>query len=139
MEREILVSADSREMRVALLEAGSVVEAAIDRNADRSSVGNIYKSRVSRVLPGMQSAFLDIGLERDAFIHVTDCLVPEAGPPPSQAVSRADVPRIETLLREGETLLVQVVKEAIAGKGARVTRGLTLPGRCLVLVKRAVI
>ena len=66
MEREILVSADEREMRVALLEAGSVVEAAIERNADRSRVGSIYTSRVSRVLHGMQSAFLDIGLEHTA-------------------------------------------------------------------------
>ena len=75
MEREILVSADALETRVALLESGTVVEVALERRSDRSRVGNIYKAKVNRVLPGMQSAFVDIGLERDAFLHVTDFLV----------------------------------------------------------------
>jgi ribonuclease G len=134
VEREILVSADARETRVALLETGAVVEAAIERHSDRSQVGNIYKARVTRVLPGMQSAFLDIGLERDAFIHVTDCLAPEAGGPFIPDAVRSEIPRIESVLQEGEAVLVQIVKEAIAGKGSRVTRGISLPGRYLVLV-----
>jgi ribonuclease G len=127
VEREILVSADALETRVALLEAGIVVEVALERKSDRSRVGNIYKSKVNRVLPGMQSAFVDIGLERDAFLHVTDFLFT------GEAESRS-LARIEDLVQEGDTLLVQVVKEAIAGKGARVTRGLSLPGRYLVMV-----
>lgn len=128
MDREILVSSDALETRVALLEGGTVVEIAVERQSDRSRVGNIYKARVSRVLPGMQSAFVDIGLERDAFLHVTDFLFT----PESEAAGEA--PRIEDLVREGDNVLVQVVKEAIAGKGARVTRGLSLPGRYLVMV-----
>ncbi|MFQ5720592.1 MAG: ribonuclease E/G, partial [Acidobacteriota bacterium] len=130
MEREILVSADALETRVALLEAGVVVEAAIERHGDRSHVGNIYKARVNRVLPGMQSAFLGIGLDRDAFLHVTDLVRPGRDPEDGDE----SPPPIETLLREGDTLLVQVVKEAIPGKGARVTSGIALPGRYLVLV-----
>ncbi len=128
MEREILVSADARETRVALLESGTVMEAAVERHADRSRVGNVYKARVNRVLPGMQSAFVDVGLERDAFLHVTD-FAPATGHLPSHGPAQ----RIERLLKVGETLLVQLAKEAIAGKGARVTTGLTLPGRYLVL------
>ncbi len=127
LEREILVSSDARETCVALLEDGKVVEVAIERKTDRSRVGNIYKARVNRVLPGMQSAFVDVGLERDAFLHVTDFLFnhdPESGP----------LPRVEDLIREGDDILVQVVKEAITGKGARVTRGISLPGRYLVMV-----
>lgn len=146
MEREILVSADARETRVALLEEGVVVEAAIDRHADRSHVGNVYKARVSRVLPGMQSAFLDVGLERDAFLHVTD-FAPGDGSGwmgrrrdaaiglDSISTGEAPVsPPIEELIREGDTLLVQVVKEAIVGKGSRVTSAVALPGRYLVLL-----
>jgi ribonuclease G len=108
VEREILVSADALETRVALLEAGIVVEVALERKSDRSRVGNIYKSKVNRVLPGMQSAFVDIGLERDAFLHVTDFLFnhdPESGP----------LPRVEDLIREGDDLLVQVAR---AGRAA---------------------
>jgi ribonuclease G len=127
VDREILVSADALETRVALLESGTVVEVALERRSDRSRVGNIYKSKVSRVLPGMQSAFVDIGLERDAFLHVTDFLFT------GEAESRSQA-RIEDLVHEGDTLLVQVIKEAISGKGARVTRGLSLPGRYLVMV-----
>jgi ribonuclease G len=127
VKREILVSADALETRVALLESGTVMEVALERRSDRSRVGNIYKSQVNRVLPGMQSAFVDIGLERDAFLHVTDFLFT------GEAESRS-LARIEDLVQEGDTLLVQVVKEAIAGKGARVTRGLSLPGRYLVMV-----
>ena len=128
MEREILVSADALGSRVALLEGGTVVEVAIERHADRSRVGNIYRGRVHRVLPGMQSAFIDIGLERDAFLHAGDCR------PPADAGGPSDGPPtpIEALLAEGDAVLVQVVKEAIAGKGSRVTTALTLPGRYLV-------
>ncbi|MFQ5767615.1 MAG: Rne/Rng family ribonuclease, partial [Acidobacteriota bacterium] len=135
MEREILVSADHVETRVALLESGTIVEVAIERHRDRSRVGNIYKGKVNRVLPGMQSAFLDIGLERDAFLHVTD--LPLAAPPPPSTFTGprppVSLPPIESLIQEGQSLLVQVVKEAISGKGARVTGSVTLPARYLVL------
>jgi ribonuclease G len=132
VEREILVSADARETRVALLENGVLVEAVVERLRDRSRVGNVYQGVVNRVLPGMQSAFVDIGLERDAFLHVTDCVFPSAdGDHPGHD---APPPPIETLVRERDPVLVQVVKEAIAGKGARVTSAVTLPGRYLVLV-----
>ncbi|MFQ5668934.1 MAG: ribonuclease E/G [Acidobacteriota bacterium] len=135
VDRRILVSADPRETRVALQEGGALVEVAIERQGDRPCVGNIYQGLVSRVLPGMQSAFVNVGLERDAFLHVTDFVLPESD---DSRIPRADrsPPPIETLLREGHSILVQVAKEAIAGKGARVTTVLTLPGRYLVLLPR---
>lgn len=134
MDREILVSDDNRETHVALLEGGIVVEAAVERHGDRSLVGNVYKSRVNRVLPGMQSAFLDLGLERDGFLHVTDFSLSDGAAQHLAGAQRSEHPPIESLIQEGGTLLVQVVKEAIAGKGARVTGALTFPGRYLVLV-----
>ncbi|MBK8481712.1 MAG: Rne/Rng family ribonuclease [Proteobacteria bacterium] len=134
----LLVNADGPETRVALVENGQLIELHIERPADRRIVGNIYQGRVVRVLPGMQAAFVDIGLERAAFLYAGD--VPplgEEGEPTPEAADPGNAPPcipIEQRLHEGEQLLVQVAKEPIGSKGARITSYLSLAGRTLVLV-----
>ncbi|MEN0035614.1 MAG: ribonuclease G [Cellvibrio sp.] len=128
MSEEILINVSPVETRVALVENGVVQEFYIERSHGESYVGNIYKGKVVRVLPGMQAAFVDIGLERTGFIHAAD-MMPE---PPEGEVRRAEVPDIRTLVREGQTLLVQVAKDPISTKGARLTTHLTLSSRYLV-------
>src|SRR5512147_2514822 len=131
MSRDLIVSTTPRETRVALVEDGVVSELFIEREAHRGIVGNIYKGRVTRVLPGMQSAFVDLGLERDAFLHVADVfdelpenlLAPEA---------RDRIAPSEDRLPEGQDVLVQVLKEPLGTKGARITSHVSLPGRYLV-------
>ena len=128
------------ETRVALVEDGRVVEVFHERRGQRGLVGNVYVGRVHRVLPGMQAAFVAIGLERDAFLYVEDALrspleedVEESGvaaSPPSPA--SAEKPRIDDLVKEGQEIVVQVTKDPISGKGPRVTAALSLPGRTLV-------
>jgi Rne/Rng family ribonuclease len=192
MNKEMIISSTSHETRVAILEDDQVVEIFIEREQSRGVVGNIYKGRVSKVLPGMQSAFVDLGLERDAFLYVTDVISPteealedeeeDLHPEPPQvaahaegdgaALAVADEPartsqerrdersadrgprddrrpgggggrrdrperqppsaRIEDLLKEGQEVVVQVVKEPLGTKGARITSHLSLPGRFLV-------
>jgi len=192
MNKEMVISSTPHETRVAILEDDHVVEVFIEREHSRGVVGNIYKGRVSKVLPGMQSAFVDLGLERDAFLYVTDVISPseeeleDDDVPSAQAVESegaepaADVPelvaeepegeasaaggngggngddatpaaaprnrpdrrarpertaptaRIEDLLKEGQEVVVQVVKEPLGTKGARITSHLSLPGRFLV-------
>ena len=195
MNKEMIISSTSHETRVAILEDDQVVEVFIEREHSRGVVGNIYKGRVSKVLPGMQSAFVDLGLERDAFLYVTDVISPteesleddddtvavggraardgrgraerrsdadptasdaaEAGGcrrrgrpqrPTAAARRRASGPagaprdrertpptaKIEDLLKEGQEVVVQVVKEPLGTKGARITSHLSLPGRFLV-------
>ncbi|MCI0460294.1 MAG: Rne/Rng family ribonuclease [Gemmataceae bacterium] len=145
MRKEIVVNATSLETRVAVLEEGALTEIFIERESNRGTVGNIYKGRVTKVLPGMQSAFVDIGLERDAFLYVSDHFGSveeyerfwgmEEGGNDGEEPSRA--PRhghIEDLLKEGQEVLVQVSKESIAAKGARITSYVSLPGRFLVLM-----
>jgi ribonuclease G len=201
MNKEMIISSTSHETRVAILEDDQVVEVFIEREHSRGVVGNIYKGRVSKVLPGMQSAFVDLGLERDAFLYVSDVISPtedalededepltaaaevpadvpaeaaEAGDaeaaageaPADDADAAADEPtatapapaaagsettarvngrtdrrgrersaptaRIEDLLHEGQEVVVQVVKEPLGTKGARITSHLSLPGRFLV-------
>ena len=186
MNKEMIISSTSHETRVAILEEDQVVEIFIEREQSRGVVGNIYKGRVSKVLPGMQSAFVDLGLERDAFLYVTDVISPTeealededdspAEPPPvpdaegrdghgSAASAGADAApepepsnggpdrggrqggsggrrdrdrqppsaKIEDLLKEGQEIVVQVVKEPLGTKGARITSHLSLPGRFLV-------
>ena len=157
MPKELLVSASERETRVAVLEEGSVAEVQIERRKQRGTVGNIYKGRVTRVLPGMQSAFVDVGLEKDAFLYVADvgeevddfdafgsggaAAAFEASPAPSEGAPapgegetapKPVLPSIDELLREGQELVVQVTKDQIAHKGVRVTTHVTLPGRTLV-------
>jgi ribonuclease G len=124
--REMLISHDANETRVALLENRELVELYIER-PKRSVVGNVYLGRVSDVLPGMQAAFVDIGLEKNAFLYVDEIVAPEG---------LEDVPRreIQQLLRPGQALMVQVLKDPMGTKGARVTTEVTLPGRFLVLM-----
>jgi len=188
MNKEMVVSSTPHETRVAILEDDQVVEVFIEREQSRGVVGNIYKGRVSKVLPGMQSAFVDLGLDRDAFLYVTDVIdpteesleededqVPEPVPEPeiltaddpnvpveveaeaAKAPAPAGAPapaasatasqngrrgrdrertpsttKIEDLLKEGQEVVVQVLKEPLGTKGARITSHISLPGRFLV-------
>jgi ribonuclease G len=186
MTKEMIISSMSHETRVAILEDDHVVEVFIEREQSRGVVGNVYKGRVSKVLPGMQSAFVDLGLERDAFLYVTDVISPTeealededdeangeaAEVEPAEAAASGDAAagsgddspegapaeagandaaakgargdrrgrertaptaKIEDLLREGQEVVVQVVKEPLGTKGARITSHLSLPGRFLV-------
>jgi ribonuclease G len=133
--RDLIVSSNPRETRIALLEDGVVSEIFLEREAQRGIVGSIYKGRVTRVLPGMQSAFLDLGLERDAFLHAADVFeeLPDNELSPEE-VQKARRAPIEERLSEGEELVVQVLKEPMGQKGARITSHVSLPGRYLVLM-----
>jgi len=128
---EILINVTPREVRAALLENGVLQDVHIERAARRGLISNIYKGKVSRVLPGMQAAFVDIGLERTAFLHVSDIAKPALAAPgaPDDAT-----PDIKDLVREGQEVLVQVVKDPLGTKGARLTTFITLPSRFLVLL-----
>jgi ribonuclease G len=130
MKAEILINSTAREVRAAVVEDGIVQEVLIERAARRGLLGNIYKGRVSRVLPGMQAAFIDIGLERTAFLHASDI----ARPPAAAAENPGREVEISDLLREGDQLLVQVIKDPIGSKGARLTTFITIPSRYLVLL-----
>jgi len=180
MNKEMVISSTRHETRVAILEDDQVVEVFIEREQSRGVVGNIYKGRVSKVLPGMQSAFVDLGLERDAFLYVSDVISPseealededesavavaeppvlEEGDQPTPDLDVEAPPavngnesaegaksvrdrrgrdrlpaaaKIEDLLKEGQEVVVQVVKEPLGTKGARITSHLSLPGRFLV-------
>src|SRR5690349_5303678 len=179
MNKEMIISSGDHDTRVAILEDDQVVEIFIERERSRGVVGNIYKGRVSKVLPGMQSSFVDIGLERDAFLYVSEVINTleefeklagdedddEGGRPsaedgkaaeaqesaesalpsaPARAPDRRgrdrdrdkDQPqaKIEDLLKEGQEVLVQVVKEPLGTKGARLTSHVTMPGRFLVVM-----
>ncbi len=133
MSEEILINVSPVETRVALVENGVVQEFYIERSHGETYVGNIYKGKVVRVLPGMQAAFVEIGLERTGFIHAAD-MMPE---PPEGETRRTEVPDIRSLVREGQTLLVQVAKDPISTKGARLTTHLTLSSRYLVYMPNA--
>src|SRR5829696_7942672 len=144
MNKEMVVSSTPHETRVAILEDDQVVEIFIEREQSRTIVGNIYKGRVTKVLPGMQSAFVDLGLDRDAFLYVSDVIEDleeyESETPDELHIDRSvdDIQShrpeasISDLLREGQEIVVQVSKDTIAGKGARITSHITLPGRFLV-------
>jgi ribonuclease G len=166
MNKEMIISSNGHETRVAILEDDLVAELFVERERNRGVAGNVYKGRVSKVLPGMQSAFVDIGLERDGFLYVSDVISPadlfddedveeEAeknaagagnGSPrlavPGRPGGRgrredrdaAQEARIEDLLKEGQEILVQVAKEPLGTKGARLTSHVTLPGRFLVFM-----
>ncbi len=121
---DILINITPQETRVAVLVAGVVQELHVERTATRGLVGNIYVGKVARVLPGMQSAFIDIGLERAAFLHVAD--IWEA------RLHAAEKPPIERLIHEGDGLMVQVIKDPIGTKGARLSTQISLAGRNLV-------
>ncbi len=131
-KKEILVNVTSSEVRAALLENEVLQEVYIERVAKRGLVSNIYKGRVSRVLPGMQAAFVDLGLERTAFLHAADIASPDT------AENSENVPNIKDRVREGDSIMVQVVKDPLGNKGARLTTFITLPSRHLVLLPHSV-
>ena len=124
MSGEVLINLTPMETRVALVENGVLQEALIERSRRRGIVGNIYKGKVVRVLPGMQAAFVDIGLERAAFIHAHEVM------PPSTPLDEQQT--IGQLLHEGQALVVQATKDPIGSKGARLTTHLSIPSRYLV-------
>lgn len=131
MSEEILVNVTPRETRVALLENGILQELWIERARRRGFVGNIYKGRVSRVLPGMQAAFIDVGLERTAFLHASDIVKVAYG---ENDYEEPRPPDIRSLLHEGKELLVQVLKDPLGTKGARLTTHISIPSRYLVFL-----
>jgi ribonuclease G len=148
MTKDLIVSSTPQETKVALLDDGVVSEIFIEREAHRGIVGNLFKGKVTRVLPGMQSSFVDIGQERDAFLYVADVIegldenlltpeetgvvpaAPLAGPGNNHHRNTA----IEEMLEPGQEVLVQVVKEPLGQKGARITSHVSLPGRYLVFM-----
>jgi ribonuclease G len=150
MNKEMIVTSNGHQTMVAILEDDQVVEVSVERERQRGVVGNLYKGRVSKVLPGMQSAFVDIGLERDGFLYVSDVVDTmdafermeggddeEGGaeaPEQTGGRGKGDQPKIETLLKAGQEILVQVVKEPLGTKGARLTSHVTMAGRYLVFM-----
>jgi len=152
MQKEMIVSSNGHETMVAILEEDLVAEVFVERERHRGVVGNVYKGRVSKVLPGMQSSFIDLGLERDGFLYVADVVDTldefdklsgddeDEGGGKGRNGSRGEgkgerpQPKIEELLREGQEIIVQVVKEPLGTKGARLTSHVTMPGRFLVFM-----
>lgn len=141
MSEEILINVTPHETRVAVIENGILQEVYIERASKRGLVGNIYKGKVSRVLPGMQAAFIELGLERTAFLHASDIVRTvssiDDGDDSEGALERPaerPVESITSLLREGQQLLVQVVKDPLGSKGARLTTHISIPSRLLVFM-----
>jgi ribonuclease G len=130
MKEEILINVTPREVRAALVENGVLQEVLIERASRRGLISNIYKGRVSRVLPGMQAAFIDAGLTRTAFLHASDI----ARNPHEEAPDRETEPNIRDCVHEGGELLVQVLKDPLGTKGARLTTYVTIPSRFLVMM-----
>ena len=128
MSKEILINVTPQETRVAILENGILNDLYIERTRSRGLVGNVYKGKVVRVLPGMEAAFVEIGLEKAAFLHVSDVAHKEQ--------IENDI-HIGHILREGQELLVQVIKDRIGTKGARLTTNITIPSRYLVFMPNA--
>ncbi|MDO8418151.1 MAG: ribonuclease G [Agitococcus sp.] len=126
MSEEILINVTPMECRVALVENGTVQELFVERTAKRGLVSNIYKGKVVRVLPGMQAAFVEIGLSRTAFLHVNDIIFPK------KIDAHSEQPLINELLHEGQMITVQVMKDMLGSKGARLTTDLSIPSRYLV-------
>ncbi|MEG1680169.1 MAG: S1 RNA-binding domain-containing protein, partial [Stenotrophomonas sp.] len=141
MSEEILVNVTPRETRVAVIENGMLQELHIERGWRRGVVGNIYKGKVQRVMPGMQAAFVEVGLDRAAFLHANDVVrpAPVAADTDETAPSLplpSSVPIVE-LLRDGQDVVVQVVKDPISTKGARLTTQISIPSRYLVLLPQS--
>ena len=147
MSEEILINVTPRETRVALVENGMLQELHIERASRRGVVGNVYKGRVQRVMPGMQAAFVEIGLDRAAFLHASDIMrvpqvqtgetedeIPSAASSSTPTSMPAPTPPISSLVHEGQEIIVQVVKDPIGGKGARLTTQISIPSRYLVLL-----
>ena len=135
MQQDILINWSPQETRVAVVEHGAVQELHIERTLERGLVGNVYLGKVSRVLPGMQSAFIDIGLERAAFLHVADVWhrQPDGEPPAFARKTEPQTP-IEKQVFEGQALMVQVIKDPIGTKGARLSTQISIAGRLLVFL-----
>ncbi|MGQ8366056.1 ribonuclease G [Glaciecola sp. 1036] len=133
MTAELLINVTPSESRVALIENGIMQEIHIERHTKKGIVGNIYKGKVSRVLPGMQAAFVDIGLDKAAFLHASDIAINDEV---ADEVSPSQLERkdIRELVREGQQIIVQVVKDPLGTKGARLTTDITLPSRYLVFM-----
>jgi ribonuclease G len=147
MTKEMIVSSNGHETMVAILEDDLVAEIFVERERHRGVVGNVYKGRVSKILPGMQSSFIDTGLERDGFLYVADVVdtldefdklagddEDEGGGNKGRGERDRPQPKIEELLKEGQEIIVQVVKEPLGTKGARLTSHVTMPGRFLVFM-----
>jgi ribonuclease G len=139
MSEEILINVTPQETRVSVVENGILQEVHIERTQKRGLVGNIFKGRVSRVLPGMQAAFIDVGLERTGFLHSSDIVANSSNLDPD-ADAESDINEteqtqpIESIINEGDEILVQVVKDPIGSKGARLTTRLSIPSRYVVFV-----
>ena len=125
--KRMLISADPQEVRVAIVEGGKLSEAYIERRGRRSIVGNIYKGRVDAVLPGMEAAFVDIGLPKNGFLYVAEIVLPELDDRERRSK------RIQELIQSGQDVLVQVTKDPMGSKGARLTMDVSLAGRFMVL------
>jgi ribonuclease G len=135
MQEDILINWSPQETRVAVVENGSLQELHVERTLERGLVGNVYLGKVVRVLPGMQSAFIDIGLERAAFLHVADVWnrQPDGEPPGIARIGQPQIP-IERQVFEGQALTVQVIKDPIGTKGARLSTQISIAGRFLVFL-----
>jgi len=137
MTEELLVNVTPQETRVAVIENGSLQEVQVERTSHRGYVGNIYKGRVVRVLPGMQAVFVDIGLQRTGFLHAADMVAQRADRSPGTESAQGMLSSgldIMSLAHEGQELVVQVTKDPIGSKGTRLTPQLSLPSRHLVLL-----
>lgn len=142
MKKEIIVNSTKHETRIALLEDGRLVELLVKSADERRIVGNIYKGKIKTVLPGMGAAFIDIGHEKAAFLHQSDIgkvsdgryEVHEDEEAPAEIIRKRRYEKIETVLKDGQEILVQVIKEPISNKGPRVTTEVSIAGRYLVLV-----
>ncbi len=135
MSVEILINVTPQESRVAVLENGILQEIMIERSSNQGIVGNIYKGKVLRVLPGMEAAFIDIGLEKAAFLHASDLRFPaEIIFNPGTPSETREKPTIGKLLHVGKQVLVQVIKDPLGTKGARLTMHVTIPSRYVVLM-----
>jgi ribonuclease G len=134
MQQDILINFSPQETRVAIVETGAVQELHVERSLERGLVGNVYLGKVARVLPGMQSAFIDIGLERAAFLHVADLMSSVAARHADDKGEPAPVVPIEKQVFEGQSLLVQVIKDPIGTKGARLSSQISIAGRLLVFL-----
>jgi len=140
--KEILVNVGPVEKRIAFVENGKLVDFTMERKGLEHYVGNIYKGKVSSIVRGIEAAFVEIGLEKNGFLHVSDVIdkesvlkeiLPEGDETAVSAPKRSSTPRIDEVLKNGQEIVAQVVKEAIGTKGARITTFVSIPGRYLVL------
>ncbi len=131
MKSQIIVDVNPHEVRVALLEEGELVEIQVEMKGNERLVGNIYKGRAENILPGMQAAFVNIGLERNAFLYAGDIIT---GTDVDGANPGVEIPSISDIIKTGDEILVQVLKQQGGTKGARITTHITLPGRFCVLM-----